>query len=97
MFQFFHSDYPVSPKLDVKLSIYTAETHIYPKEIGIITEPRNIFPIRQINGRTDLTVIAESVLLSLFLFEVGCHRPRHVNFLGRTAQPCSPRENRRIP
>lgn len=38
----FHSDYPVSPKLDIKLSIYTAETHTYPKGIGIITEPRNM-------------------------------------------------------
>ena len=37
----FHSDYPVSPKLDVKLSIYTAETHTYPKELAN-TEPRNM-------------------------------------------------------
>lgn len=38
----FHSDYPVSPMLDIKLSIYTAETHTYPKESGMITEPRNM-------------------------------------------------------
>ena len=38
----FHSDYPVSPMLDIKYSIYTAETHTYPKESGMITEPRNI-------------------------------------------------------
>ena len=38
----FHSDYPISPMLDIKLSIYAAETHTYPKESGIITEPRNM-------------------------------------------------------
>lgn len=38
----FHSDYPVSPMLDVKLSIYTAEKHTYPRESGMITEPRNM-------------------------------------------------------
>ena len=38
----FHSDYPVSPMLDVKLSIYTAEARNYPKESGMITEPRNL-------------------------------------------------------
>lgn len=38
----FHSDYPVSPMMDIKLSIYTAEAHTYPKESGMITEPRNI-------------------------------------------------------
>ena len=37
----FHSDYPISPMLDIKLSIYAAETHTYPKESGMITEPRN--------------------------------------------------------
>lgn len=38
----FHSDYPVSPMMDVKLSIYTAEKRNYPKESGMITEPRNM-------------------------------------------------------
>ena len=38
----FHSDYPVSPMLDVKLSIYTAEARNYPKESGMVTEPRNL-------------------------------------------------------
>lgn len=38
----FHSDYPVSPMMDIKLSFYTAETRTYPKESGIITEPRNL-------------------------------------------------------
>ena len=37
----FHSDYPVSPIFDIKLSIYTAETRNYPKEIAN-TEPRNL-------------------------------------------------------
>ena len=37
----FHSDYPVSPMLDIKLSIYTAEKRMYPKEIAN-TEPRNV-------------------------------------------------------
>ena len=36
----FHSDYPVSPLLDIKLSIYTAEKRTYPKEFAN-TEPRN--------------------------------------------------------
>ena len=38
----FHSDYPVSPMLDIKYSIYTAEARTYPKESGMITEPRNM-------------------------------------------------------
>lgn len=38
----FHSDYPVSPMLDIKLSICTAEKRTYPKESGMTTEPRNI-------------------------------------------------------
>ena len=38
----FHSDYPVSPMLDIKYSIYTAEKRTYPKESGMITSPRNI-------------------------------------------------------
>ena len=38
----FHSDYPVSPIMDVKLSFYTAETRTYPKESGMITAPRNL-------------------------------------------------------
>ena len=37
----FHSDYPVSPIFDIKLSIYTAEKRMYPKEIAS-TEPRNV-------------------------------------------------------
>ena len=37
----FHSDYPVSPIFDIKLSIYTAEKRMYPKEIAA-TEPRNV-------------------------------------------------------
>ena len=39
----FHSDYPVSPMMDIKLSIYTAEKRNYPKEaFGGITAPRNL-------------------------------------------------------
>ena len=38
----FHSDYPVSPMMNVKYSIYTAEKHTYPRESGMITEPRNM-------------------------------------------------------
>ena len=39
----FHSDYPVSPMMDVKLSFYTAEKRNYPKEMfGGITSPRNL-------------------------------------------------------
>ncbi len=39
----FHSDYPVSPMMDIKLSIYTAEKRNYPKEIlGGVTAPRNM-------------------------------------------------------
>ena len=39
----FHSDYPVSPLMDVKLSIYMAETHNYPQEVfGGLTAPRNM-------------------------------------------------------
>jgi len=38
----FHSDYPVSPMMDVKLSFYTAEARTYPKESGMITAPRNL-------------------------------------------------------
>lgn len=38
----FHSDYPVSPMMDIKLSIYTAEARTYPKESGMITAQRNI-------------------------------------------------------
>ena len=38
----FHSDYPVSPMMDIKLSFYTAEKRAYPKEIlDGITSPRN--------------------------------------------------------
>ena len=38
----FHSDYPVSSLMDIKLSIYTAEKRNYPKEVlGGITSPRN--------------------------------------------------------
>ena len=39
----FHSDYPVSPMMDIKLSIYTAEKRNYPKELsGGATAPRNL-------------------------------------------------------
>ena len=39
----FHSDYPVSPMMDIKLSIYTAEKRDYPKEtFGGATAPRNM-------------------------------------------------------
>ena len=39
----FHSDYPVSPMMDVKLSFYTAEKRNYPKEaFGGVTAPRNL-------------------------------------------------------
>ncbi|MBQ9640404.1 MAG: amidohydrolase [Bacteroidaceae bacterium] len=39
----FHSDYPVSPMLDIKLSFYTAEKRTYPKDlVGDITSPRNV-------------------------------------------------------
>ena len=38
----FHSDYPVSPMFDIKLSFYTAETRCYPKELfGGMASPRN--------------------------------------------------------
>ena len=39
----FHSDYPVSPLMNVKYSIYTAEKRTYPKEaFGDICQPRNL-------------------------------------------------------
>ena len=39
----FHSDYPVSPLLDIKLSFYSAEKRTYPKGVldGVTTSPRN--------------------------------------------------------
>ena len=39
----FHSDYPVSPLLDIKLSFYSAETRTYPEGVldGVTTSPRN--------------------------------------------------------
>ena len=38
----FHSDYPVSPMMNVKYSIYTAEKRTYPKEVfGDLCKPRN--------------------------------------------------------
>ena len=38
----FHSDYPVSPMMNVKFSIYTAEKRTYPQEMfGDICKPRN--------------------------------------------------------
>ena len=38
----FHSDYPVSPLMNVKYSIYSAEKRTYPKEaFGDICQPRN--------------------------------------------------------
>ena len=39
----FHSDYPVSPMMDIKLSVYAAEKRDYPKELtGGATAPRNL-------------------------------------------------------
>ena len=38
----FHSDYPVSPLMDIKYSIYTAEARTYPKDSGMVTTPRNM-------------------------------------------------------
>ena len=39
----FHSDYPVSPMMNVKYSVYTAEKRTYPKEtFGDICQPRNL-------------------------------------------------------
>ena len=39
----FHSDYPVSPMMNVKYSIYTAEKRTYPMEaFGDICKPRNL-------------------------------------------------------
>ena len=38
----FHSDYPVSPMMNVKYSIYTAEKRTYPQELyGDLCKPRN--------------------------------------------------------
>ena len=38
----FHSDYPVSPMMNVKYSFYTAEKRTYPKDVlGGVTSPRN--------------------------------------------------------
>lgn len=38
----FHSDYPVSPMMDIRYSIYTAEKHTYPKASGMVSAPRNL-------------------------------------------------------
>ncbi|MBQ7471438.1 MAG: amidohydrolase family protein, partial [Prevotella sp.] len=39
----FHSDYPVSPMMNVKYSFYTAEKRTYPKEVfGDLCQPRNM-------------------------------------------------------
>ena len=39
----FHSDYPVSPMMNVKYSIYTAEKRTYPQAVfGDICQPRNM-------------------------------------------------------
>ena len=39
----FHSDYPVSPMMDIKLSVYTAEKRDYPQAVtGGTTAPRNL-------------------------------------------------------
>lgn len=39
----FHSDYPVSPMMDIKLSFYTAEKRDYPQALtGGTTAPRNL-------------------------------------------------------
>ena len=38
----FHSDYPVSPMMNVKYSIYMAETRMLPKELGVESIPHNV-------------------------------------------------------
>jgi predicted amidohydrolase YtcJ len=38
----FHSDYPVSPMMNVKYSIYTAEKRCYPSEMMLGDSPRNL-------------------------------------------------------
>ena len=38
----FHSDYPVSPMLDIKLSFYTAEKRCYPAALQLGDSPRNL-------------------------------------------------------
>lgn len=38
----FHSDYPVSPSISIKNSIYMAETRNAPKQLGLETFPNNI-------------------------------------------------------
>ena len=38
----FHSDYPVSPMMNVKYSIYAAEKRTFPKESGMKSALRNI-------------------------------------------------------
>lgn len=38
----FHSDYPVSPMMDIKFSVCTAEKRTYPKESGTTTKPRGL-------------------------------------------------------
>ena len=38
----FHSDYPISPMMNVKHSIYMAETRMLPKEMGVASKPHNI-------------------------------------------------------
>ena len=38
----FHSDYPVSPMMNVKYSIYMAETRMLPKELGVASVPHNV-------------------------------------------------------
>ena len=38
----FHSDYPVSPMMNVKYSIYMAETRTLPKDLGVESIPHNV-------------------------------------------------------
>ena len=38
----FHSDYPVSPMMDIKLSVYTAEKRAYPEALISGASPRNV-------------------------------------------------------
>ena len=38
----FHSDYPVSPMMNVKYSIYMAETRDLPKGMGVASKPHNV-------------------------------------------------------
>ena len=51
----FHSDYPVSPMLDIKYSIYTAEKRAYPKKAFEIGRALPIFNVHN-NRRTSICI-----------------------------------------